>query len=334
VNEEVVREGFGRILAEAREAKGMSVADISEKLKLTVRQVEALEAEDFSRLPSAVFVRGFARNYARLLGISIDELPGVSERAVEPTGTITAPSEELVFRTSPVRRWLILPLFGAILFLGLVAALYNWLRRGEDSYLTNNTAPVAQPAMPATVPLPPPTPVAPATAPTAPVAPIPPADVSPAPVPAEKPVVPPTATAPTAPATVPAAPATPVRLVPQPASSASQAPQPAATTNTLSPSKAAAAPGSPASHASGTAFAGQHAVHFAAQDEDSWVEVTTADQQRYAKLLHAGEQLTVHGTQPLKVVVGNAAHVQITYDDKPVNLQPYTGEKVARLTLQ
>ena len=316
MSEEAVQEGFGRILAEARAAKGMSVADISEKLKLTVRQVEALEAEDYSRLPSAVFVRGFARNYARLLGISVDALPGVSEPTVEPTNTITAPSEDLVFRTSPVRRWLILPLAGVVLFLALVAALYNWLRRGEDAYLTN-TAPVAQPAVPATIPLPPEKPAASAALSPAPVTPAQPAESGPAPTP-------PLPDKLTIPATAPAMPA---KTAPVP---------PGATPGSQSQPATAAAPasGAPSSYALGSMAAGQHAVHFAVQDADSWVEVTTADQKRYAKLLHAGEQLTVHGAQPLKVVVGNAAHVQITYDDKPINLQPYTGEKVARLTLQ
>jgi cytoskeleton protein RodZ len=43
-------------------------SDVAAKLKLTARQIEALEQEDFSHLPSEVFVRGFVRNYARLVG--------------------------------------------------------------------------------------------------------------------------------------------------------------------------------------------------------------------------------------------------------------------------
>lgn len=296
MSEELVLEGFGRILAEARVAKGMSVADVSEKLKLTVRQVEALEAEDFSRLPSAVFVRGFAKNYARLLGISLDQLPGVIDHTVEPTSTITAHSEEVVFHTSPVRRWLVLPLLGVIVFLALVAALYNWLRRGEDAYLTT-TAPVTQPA---TVTLPP---VAPAEPPASPVAPATPTPQATEPV-----------EAPTVPQEKAAEPVTPPAVEPKPA--------------------AVATPAAPASYSYGTAYPGRHTAHFAVQEGDSWVEVTTADQRRYAKLLRSGDQLTVHGAQPMQVVVGNAAHVQITYDDKPVGVTSYGSDQVARLTLQ
>ena len=57
----------GVILAAAREAQGLSIGDISQKLKLSVAQIRAIEADDHSKLPSPVFVRGFIRSYARLL---------------------------------------------------------------------------------------------------------------------------------------------------------------------------------------------------------------------------------------------------------------------------
>lgn len=131
-----IGQGFGSVLAEAREAKGLTVADVAEKLKLTPRQIEALEAEDLSRLPSAVFVRGFVRNYARLLDLPPDDLPGLSGRAVEPTSTLVAPSEDVVFRSSPGRRRQILPWIGLILLIVAIGVLYVWLRQGEDGYST------------------------------------------------------------------------------------------------------------------------------------------------------------------------------------------------------
>ena len=54
--------GFGPRLKAGREQKQLALAEVAAKLKLTARQVEALEEEDLSHLPSEVFVRGFVRN--------------------------------------------------------------------------------------------------------------------------------------------------------------------------------------------------------------------------------------------------------------------------------
>lgn len=67
----------GTILREARIAQGLSVADVAASIKFAPRQVEALEADDFSHLPELAFVRGFVRSYARLL--HIDETPLLNE---------------------------------------------------------------------------------------------------------------------------------------------------------------------------------------------------------------------------------------------------------------
>jgi cytoskeleton protein RodZ len=71
----------GARLAAARQALDMSVADVARQIKLSVPQVEAIEADDLSRLPkSAVIVKGFVRNYARLVQLEPDGLidPGAS----------------------------------------------------------------------------------------------------------------------------------------------------------------------------------------------------------------------------------------------------------------
>ncbi len=64
----------GRMLREARERLGMSVADVAGQIKLAVRQIEALEADDFQRLPEMPFVRGFVRSYARILHLDAQAL--------------------------------------------------------------------------------------------------------------------------------------------------------------------------------------------------------------------------------------------------------------------
>lgn len=63
----------GQQLRLAREARGLSVLDIAQTLKLGSRQVEALESGDWQILPGNTFVRGFVRNYARI--VQIDSVP-------------------------------------------------------------------------------------------------------------------------------------------------------------------------------------------------------------------------------------------------------------------
>lgn len=65
--------GIGHRLREAREARGLQTSDVAQALKITQRQIEAMEKESFDLLPGAAFVRGFLRNYARFVGLNLDE---------------------------------------------------------------------------------------------------------------------------------------------------------------------------------------------------------------------------------------------------------------------
>ena len=61
--------GVGARLRLAREMRSLSVSDVAQTLKLGPRQVEALENGDWQALPGQTFIRGFVRNYARMLQI-------------------------------------------------------------------------------------------------------------------------------------------------------------------------------------------------------------------------------------------------------------------------
>lgn len=64
----------GRQLREAREARGLSLADAAHALKFSPRQIEALESDDYRGLQGATFVRGFIRSYARFLKLAPEPL--------------------------------------------------------------------------------------------------------------------------------------------------------------------------------------------------------------------------------------------------------------------
>lgn len=84
--------GPGTMLRMAREARGTTIAEVAAALKLSPRQIEAIESEDFSRLAGATFIRGFIRNYAKLLRIDAGPvLAALAENASLPQAELNAP---------------------------------------------------------------------------------------------------------------------------------------------------------------------------------------------------------------------------------------------------
>jgi cytoskeleton protein RodZ len=85
-NHNMGESGCGQRLREAREAAGLSVSDVAARLKMKVRIVEALEAEDWARIGAPVFIRGQLRSYSRLLGLPVEPVQLASGVApIEPT---------------------------------------------------------------------------------------------------------------------------------------------------------------------------------------------------------------------------------------------------------
>lgn len=74
----------GQQLRAAREAKGLAAVDVARTLKLSLRQIEALEADDWDRLPCTTIIRGFVRNYARLLGLNSEQMMSELDRLRMP----------------------------------------------------------------------------------------------------------------------------------------------------------------------------------------------------------------------------------------------------------
>lgn len=66
-----------------------------------------------------------------------------------------------------------------------------------------------------------------------------------------------------------------------------------------------------------------------------WVEVRDASRQVILTgQFDEGAQQTVSGTPPFQLVLGSAAHVDLVYEGRPVDLKPHTRAEVARLTLE
>jgi cytoskeleton protein RodZ len=70
-------------------------------------------------------------------------------------------------------------------------------------------------------------------------------------------------------------------------------------------------------------------------DQESWVLVRARDGKVLISQLNpAGSELVVEGRPPFDVVIGNAAHVRVRYDDRDVDLAPHMKIDVARLKLE
>jgi cytoskeleton protein RodZ len=70
-------------------------------------------------------------------------------------------------------------------------------------------------------------------------------------------------------------------------------------------------------------------------DEESWVEVRdAAGHTLLEQLVPAGSQRVVSGQPPFDMVIGNAQHVQVIYQNQPFDLKPHTRVDVARFTLK
>jgi cytoskeleton protein RodZ len=65
-------ESIGEKLRLARETRGAALRDISEQTRISMRYLEAIETDDYGRLPGGIFNRSFIRAYAKFIGYDED----------------------------------------------------------------------------------------------------------------------------------------------------------------------------------------------------------------------------------------------------------------------
>ena len=108
----------GERLRAAREAKGMSVEDVSNATRIPKRHLETIEDGDFAVLPGRTYAIGFSRSYAKAVGLNDDEI--VNE--VREQLGIEDPSERLRDGTMQTEDPTRLPSRGLV-FASIIAAL-------------------------------------------------------------------------------------------------------------------------------------------------------------------------------------------------------------------
>ncbi len=87
----------------AREAAGLSLADIATRTRITQRHLHAIEKSEFAELPGRTYVTGFARAYARAVELPEAEIGSAVRRELEEDEYSARPTYEAYEPTDPAR---------------------------------------------------------------------------------------------------------------------------------------------------------------------------------------------------------------------------------------
>jgi cytoskeleton protein RodZ len=118
---------FGERLKRERELREVSFDEVSKATRIAPRFLEALENEQWDKLPGGVFGRGFVRSIARYLGLSEENL--LSEYDLARGESSSPASQKPEERIPPPPKWV--PVAAALAILALLAGLivggrYAW----------------------------------------------------------------------------------------------------------------------------------------------------------------------------------------------------------------
>ncbi len=85
---------IGQTLRRERLERNLELEQISRELKISSRFLEAIEDEQFDKLPGGVFAKSFVRQYARLLGLDEEELAAEVQRVIDPQPAVPKFAEQ------------------------------------------------------------------------------------------------------------------------------------------------------------------------------------------------------------------------------------------------
>lgn len=347
-------QSLGQSIQAARDAKGMSAADLAQSLNLDLRIVEAIEGNRFEAAPDPIYVRAYLKHWARLL--EVDPAPWIAaynvQNAIEPeqqdlqrkTGgraTLDVMTPRKASRNVHVGKsgrplWIVVLALMVALVVAAAALLAMppaWQKWVEARLGGNVSTEMAGDRPIALIPLAPPGDggKAPAGAP--------PSTEASAGTPTSSAAMPPPDTASAAPDSS-AIPATVLPALPSPPTPDQSAIAPAPTASPESDTSGAQGETNVVA-SSGTDGApvsvGQPAANLVirATSADCWVEVRNAAGKRLVyDVLKSGEARQVPGDGPFTVVLGNPSAVEVLWKGAPVTLgTPNATTGVVRTTI-
>ncbi|HEX8557295.1 MAG TPA: helix-turn-helix transcriptional regulator [Pyrinomonadaceae bacterium] len=149
---------LGEQLRRARESRGVTLREVAEQTRITMRHLEAIEADDYNSLPGGIFNKSFIRSYARHVGFPDERALELYERAARDRGlhtdeVATSPQRSRVYTgetaRSPLMTYGLSLLIVGVLALVVYAGLHYY--RGSEQAEGGATAaatptPAAAPA--------------------------------------------------------------------------------------------------------------------------------------------------------------------------------------------
>ena len=129
---------IGEKLRLEREAQGIALRDISEQTRISMRYLEAIENDDYRRLPGGIFNRSFIRAYAKFVGYDEDQAieeysnnmreHGQAEDAPPKHRSLVYTDDNAPERRSPLKTLLLAIIILALLSLAVWGGLYFYQR--------------------------------------------------------------------------------------------------------------------------------------------------------------------------------------------------------------
>ena len=138
---------IGEQLRLAREERGIGLREICDQTRISVHYLEAIEANDYKRLPGGVFNRSFIKAYARCVGYDEREaIEGYTrylrEHGESTDDVNTHPHHSKVYTDTPATRSPILTVLLAILILAILTAAalaaLAWFQKRAENHGTRD----------------------------------------------------------------------------------------------------------------------------------------------------------------------------------------------------
>lgn len=328
----------GATLRQLRSKKNLSVQEIAGQMRLDPKIVEALESDNYGIFPADTYIRGYLRNYAKLLGVKGDEIISLYQsEALAPPEIIPDIKHPTQVTSSdkPVK------IFSYLITFILVLLLFIWWRQSNFSFLDS----IRVTAIPAPVVTAPAieTESTPTDIPTEILAAMPANSSTSDVMVTSQSTVPPTVapivydTGSPIPTVVVAA-TDPAAEVTAADTSAIPAAELTAIDTPVVPPGEVTATDTPAVPAAETdsenrAVPGPDTIYLKL-NADCWIDIRDQfDKEVYQNLARTGEEIRLSGYAPFQVELGNAQGVILEFNDKPYDPAPVTTRGIARFTL-
>jgi len=121
-------ENFGSYLKHERELRGVPLEEISGATKIHIRFLKALEENSFDQLPGEVFIKGYIRSYADIIGSDVEEMLNIYKESMEFKNQENIPAQ--IPSTKP-KTFLIFGLL-ILLIVGLFFGVGSLMKKADD----------------------------------------------------------------------------------------------------------------------------------------------------------------------------------------------------------